>query len=169
MRTSVQKFWGINMANETVQFERFNKGLWETVEIATCRKGEVVRLAGGTVLLQVLEAELPSYLQPISLDEARNKMLPVASVDYYDKPNIREVSLCVGYHFQVFADGTAFVGAARLGNEAIYTPRLPVWELEEFCSTHIQKYRDYYAEYKSVVDDRYSTVVIPIERWWVDP
>jgi hypothetical protein len=69
----------------------------------------------------------------------------------------------VGSELAEFDDGTALITDLEAGHSLVYSPRLPLAELEAFCAEHIERYRAFY-DANEVAIESHQTVAI--EPWW---
>lgn len=62
-----------------------------------------------------------------------------------------------------FGDGTMQICELKDGNTNVYSPRLPVAELNEFCKTHIDHYEAFFNKHESQLE---SGVAIEMPKFW---
>jgi hypothetical protein len=62
-----------------------------------------------------------------------------------------------------FGDGTMQICDFEGGNAHVYSPRLPIPELNEFCKAHIDIYVAFFDKYERQLD---SGVVIEMPKFW---
>lgn len=70
----------------------------------------------------------------------------------------------VGSELQEFDDGTALITCFEFGSSHIYSPRLPLEELNSFCFEHLERYQAFYDQHASVLEDGEN---VPMEPWWL--
>lgn len=68
----------------------------------------------------------------------------------------------VGGDLLEYEDGTAMIVNFEFGAE-IYSPRLPVAELEAFCCLNMDRYEAFFEAHEESLD---RAEVVPMERWW---
>ncbi|MCC4288172.1 MULTISPECIES: hypothetical protein [Halomonadaceae] len=69
----------------------------------------------------------------------------------------------VGSGLAEFDDGTALITDLEEGHGLIYSPRLPIAELEAFCAEHIERYQAFYDANADAID---RCQLIPMQPWW---
>lgn len=79
------------------------------------------------------------------------------------KENIIEVMDLVNSDLAEFDDGTALITDFEAGNSLVYSPRLPIAELEAFCAKHIERYQAFYKANMASLDE---CETIPMTPWW---
>ncbi|WP_147305213.1 hypothetical protein [Alkalilimnicola ehrlichii] len=62
-----------------------------------------------------------------------------------------------------FDDGTALITDLEAGHNLVYSPRLPVAELEAFCAEYIECYQAFYDTNAEAIDNGRA---IPMTPWW---
>ncbi|MBF4374509.1 hypothetical protein [Vibrio anguillarum] len=62
-----------------------------------------------------------------------------------------------------FGDGTMMICGLSDGNSNIYSPRLPVVELNAFCQKHIEQYRSFFNENEKALE---SGRFVAITKFW---
>lgn len=80
-----------------------------------------------------------------------------------DKEHIVMAMDLVGSALAEFDDGTALITDLENGQSFIYSPRLPMAELEAFCAEHIERYQ---AFFDANVDAMDRCQPIPMQPWW---
>lgn len=69
----------------------------------------------------------------------------------------------VGSELAEFDDGTALITDLEAGKNLVYSPRLPVAELEAFCAEHVERYQEFYNAHEVAIE---SGQAVPMEPWW---
>ncbi|GGM25182.1 hypothetical protein ACFQDN_21770 [Pseudomonas asuensis] len=69
----------------------------------------------------------------------------------------------VGSELAEFDDGTALITDLEAGHGPVYSPRLPVSELEAFCAEHIERYQAFYDANEDAIESRQT---VTLEPWW---
>lgn len=69
----------------------------------------------------------------------------------------------VGSELAEFDDGTVLITDLEAGHNLVYSPRLPIAELEAFCAEHIDRYQAFYDANEAAIEDRQA---VPMEPWW---
>ncbi|HAS8195741.1 TPA: hypothetical protein I7682_17825 [Vibrio vulnificus] len=62
-----------------------------------------------------------------------------------------------------FGDGTMQICEFEDGNTNVYSPRLPVAELNEFCKVHIDHYEEFFIKHERLLE---SGVAIEMPKFW---
>lgn len=79
------------------------------------------------------------------------------------KEHIIMASELVGSDIAEFDDGTALIADLEAGHNLVYSPRLPMAELEAFCVEHIERYQAFYDAHEDAIEGRQA---VPMEPWW---
>lgn len=86
-----------------------------------------------------------------------------AGADKY--PNITAVEgLLGGVGRLVFPDGTLQFAENETYPDVVYSPRLSIDELEEFCKSNLKRYEAYFDEHFDAIDA--GDELQPITRFW---
>jgi hypothetical protein len=77
-------------------------------------------------------------------------------------PNIHRVMDCVGAPLYAFEDGTSALFDDE-NPEVIYSPRMKVKLLEEFCKANLSRYQAFYDAHAAAIEDGQQ---VPMTPWW---
>jgi hypothetical protein len=69
----------------------------------------------------------------------------------------------VGTSLLDFGDGTAILGEIMPGHFNVYSPRLPIEELVEFCKKNLDKYQKFFSDNELKIE---SGTPIEMTHWW---
>lgn len=139
--------------------KRLRGDRWEAIEVRSLKPNDIFLHANGA---RVVTAK------PIIL----NGQLRVPAKDYVscaicslntDRESINHAMKCCGSGLVDFGDGTLMITALPKGEAKIYSPRLSVKRLDEFCKTHSKKYIDFYSRNRVLID---SGHLVAMERFW---
>ncbi|ENP0808135.1 hypothetical protein ACOQ0N_004202 [Vibrio parahaemolyticus] len=139
----------------------FRHDKWEEVDIFSMKINEVFSYCGDTYLL-IAKPYLSSDNKPtlpaelyepgpiiINFDERRNYINMVMDYVHSDATE--------------FEDGTMIIAELCNGESNIYSPRLPIEALNNFCRKNIDTYAAFYKENEKALESGQS---VQIEKFW---
>ena len=143
--------------------ECFLRDKWEIVPVSQLKGGELVRQAD-----QLYDVKGPVYMKD---------GVPTLPADIH---NPGPIKLAIGEHIEgiehivmamdllgadlrEFPDNTGLLAIFELGDGYIYSPRLPMEELEAFCRRHIERYQAFFDEH---IEDFDKGNNVPMVPWW---
>lgn len=69
----------------------------------------------------------------------------------------------VGSELAEFDDGTALITDLEAGHNLVFSPRLPLADLDAFCAEHIERYQAFYDANENAIESRQAVQMKP---WW---
>lgn len=138
----------------------FRYDAWESVNVLDLESGDIFSHKGSTYITtgepHILDGKphIPAELYdcgPIVLAIGKGRDYIHMAMDYVNSPA------------HDFGDGTMQICEFYGGNTNVYSPRLPIAELNEFCKENISHYEAFFSKYERELE---SGDVIEIAKFW---
>lgn len=143
--------------------DTFQHDRWVPTPVENLRIGDFISQGG-----QVAKVSAPPYEEngithiPASAYDPGPIRLMVGEATV-GKEHILMALDMVGSELAEFDDGTALITDFPAGHNLVYSPRLPVEELEKFCAKHIERYQSFFDEHTDEINDGQA---VPMKPWW---
>lgn len=142
---------------------RFDHDHWSLALVHDLETGDVVYHQGQ--LIEVIDNPYEKegwYHVPVRIPEPK----PIILAFGQPWEGKRYIGMSMDYvraGLTKFEDGTALICELQDGPGAIYSPRLPILDLEEFCKSNIDKYEAFFESNEERLE---KGVIVPMEQWW---
>ncbi|MCG9576068.1 hypothetical protein L1D14_07425 [Vibrio tubiashii] len=128
----------------------FRDDVWEEVDAFELQPGDVFVQSDSTYI-----AKGPAYKENKQVVIPAEAM-PEGPIEINLGGELEFVTMamdmvCSGAHR--FSDGTMIISELIGGNTNVYSPRLPVSELNEFCKQNIDTYTDFYEKHQDRLEN----------------
>lgn len=144
---------------------KFNFDHWVDVEPTDLEKGDIFCLGDVTAVFESLGRDGQDRIVLHSEPLDRGPITLCLGERGSDWEFIAMAMDHVGSSCESFPDGTAIIAEFEDGNTYVYSPRLPVRELNQFCERHLKKYFDFYEVNSDGIDDGKR---FPIDKFWLE-
>ncbi|ELP6119471.1 TPA: hypothetical protein I7730_00255 [Vibrio vulnificus] len=144
--------------------QRFDGDNWSPIEATSLRESDIFIANGNTYIAK----------GPASVDTESGK-LTISADPYSEGPIIIDlggnpeteyimmVSDFVGSGVTNFNDGTMMICDMNCKHGYVYSPRLAIKDLNEFCKKHKETYSKFYDKHRDEIDDGKA---IHLESFW---
>lgn len=130
---------------------KFNYDQWISATVSDVNVGDVLMYNGQVFKLKSEPRDIDGVTH-LDGGPATDNVIKVA-IDDPDKQHIIEAMDCVGSSLMEFDDGTGIITEFDSASPYVYSPRLPLPELETFCKSHIGSYRRFYDDHREAIND----------------
>lgn len=143
------------------QIHRFEYDHWELVDVADLQVGDLISHNGmrGTVKAPPSQVDGQWHVNASPMPDDGPIRVDLGASD---TPLLQVMDLLIVSR-QAFEDGTSLLLDDSVSPPLIYSPRLPLPELEQFCATHLDKYQAFADEHRVRIDEGYP---VPLTPWW---
>lgn len=141
----------------------FQHDRWAPKPIAELAVGDLISHGGkvATVTALPYEKDGMTHIPGEPYDSGPIKLLVGEFAD--GNQHVMMAMDLVGSDMAEFSDGTALITDLEAGNNMVYSPRLPLAELEAFCAEHIARYQAFYDANEDAIENGQA---VQMEPWW---
>ncbi|MGR2849386.1 hypothetical protein ABMX62_20330 [Vibrio vulnificus] len=151
-----------NKPSPSRMVKRFSYDKWENVDVSELNVGDIFIYKSQTLLVKaepfISEIDQKPHIPadvfdcgPIVLNFSKDRDYIHMAMDY----------VCCGAH--EFDDGTMLICDFSEGNPYIYSPRLPVKALNEFCRENRESYQRFFSKHKRQLE---LGEVVKMDKFW---
>ncbi|EGR3042381.1 hypothetical protein ACOJUY_004314 [Vibrio alginolyticus] len=138
----------------------FKSDSWEEVDVFSLEKGDIYKLRGDTFVVSgkpIMEdgqPVIPSSIYEsgaIEINFSKGREFIYMVMDYVDSPATD------------FKDGTMQICSLDGTGTNVYSPRLPVSELNAFCKQHLARYENFFRQNETAIT---SGKKVAMAKFW---
>lgn len=142
----------------------FRRDRWDPLTYSEASQqleaGDLINLDGHLAWVTGKPKEGSALNIPVKTYEPEPSSLAVGG-EWQDRDYLVMAMDMVGAGLECFDDGTGMITNPE--KCLIYSPRLLIGELNEFCQTHIDRYQAFFEQHASQLEEGDS---IPMTQWW---
>jgi|GEM_PF-1815530 len=146
------------------QLRKFDFDSWVVVEPHDLKEGDIFAYGDTTALFKGLDLAGANSATQIIAESIQDDPIRIQLGEKGSDWEFIVMAMdFAGSSCHEFGDGSAIISDFADGKTAVYSPRLPLKELNKFCKENLSVYETFYNNHFISIDDGKS---IPMERFW---
>lgn len=141
---------------------RFEYDHWELVSVSVLQEGDLISHNGMQAIVRAPSVAQANGQWIINAGALPDEGPIVVELQEADTPLLRVMDMLLASR-QVFNDGTSMLLDDGCHPPSIYSPRLPLAELEAFCLEHQDKYEVFARDH---AEELSNGEPVRLEPWW---